>query len=658
MTRRNWLPASLLLAIHGAAALADPLPVQAFFSKPAIGVVSLSPSGKTLAATLLGGRGRMELAIADLDQQPLKFKTAAWLRDYDVADVSWVNEKRMVFQAYDSQAGSWAGVSGLWAVDADGENGKLLIDPKYGGYRLMATKSTNVLPGEWALFSTLTDGTDDVLIAELPAYNSRLETVTLARLNTRMVWPVRLTSDAPDGAYNWIVDGKGIPRWVESFADMKRHIFERTQDRWREVASFDATRPVGWGPRFLIEDQLFVAAESGSSVGSRLTLFDAGSAAPGAVPILAAPGFDVGNNAHPLIDADSKRLLGWRYTLDSVYTRWIDATMLKAQALIDDEIPQHINLIHCQSCLSAKRWLVSSISDRDPTAYSIFEPATGRLQAIGSPYPQILPKDLGARSFHRIKARDGADLPVYMTLPGGSSVKNLPAVVLVHGGPWSRTRLEFGMVAQFLASRGYVVIEPEFRGSTGYGTAHFVAGWRQWGLAMEDDLQDALQWAIGNGWVDGRRVCIMGASYGGYAALMGVVQHPGSYRCAISWVGVTDLPELLKNDRFSWGAKDVTTVIEELSIGDPELQRDKLKQTSPVFRAAAIHVPVLAAWGKDDLRVPIEQGRDFRDAAKRAGVDLEYVEYAEEGHNWLKAETSIDFFTRVEKLLARTIGQK
>jgi dipeptidyl aminopeptidase/acylaminoacyl peptidase len=213
-------------------------------------------------------------------------------------------------------------------------------------------------------------------------------------------------------------------------------------------------------------------------------------------------------------------------------------------------------------------------------------------------------------------------------------------------------------VTQFLASRGYVVIEPEFRSSTGYGSALEVAGWRQWGLTMQDDLQDALQWAIAKGWVDAKRACIMGASYGGYAALMGPVRHPDTYRCAISWVGVTDLPELLKNERYNWGSTDLTKATLELAIGDPKLNAEQLKQTSPVHRAGDIHVPVLAAWGKDDQRVPLDQGRDFRDAAKRAGVELEYVEYADEGHNWLKPETSIDFFTRAEKLLARTIGTR
>ena len=162
----------------------------------------------------------------------------------------------------------------------------------------------------------------------------------------------------------------------------------------------------------LFRSQLFVAVESGPSAGSRLTLFDAGSGAPAAQPILAAPGFDVGDNAQPLLDQPSARLLGWRYTLDSLYTRWIDETMGKAQAGIDAAVPDHINVIDCDACLSAKRWLVTSISDRDPTSYSLFEPATGRLQTIGSPYPQIVPRELGARSFHRIKARDGADMPV------------------------------------------------------------------------------------------------------------------------------------------------------------------------------------------------------------------------------------------------------
>lgn len=635
-------------------------PLSVFFSKPAIGAVALSPSGNTLAITVLGSRGRMELAIADLNQKPFKLKIAGWLPDYDIGTVQWVNDKRMVFQAYDSQAGEWAHSSGLWAVDADGQNGQLLIDPKWGGFRLLhVTKANNVLPGEWSLAGLPMDGSDDVLVTEASwASGGRFKALALARLNTRRPSPVRLTSGAPDGARAWITDDASTPRWVQTLVGEKRGIFRRERDTWEPVASFNAIVSDGWQPRFLINDQLFVSIPRGPSAESQLALFNPKTNQPESTPILAATGFDVGDSARPLIDRASKELLGWRYVLDTTYTKWINPVMLAQQERIDKAIPFHVNVIACQNCLDAKRWLVTSLSDREPPVFSLFEVSTGRVEPLGSQLPDFDAHTSGERTFHRIKARDGADLPVYVTQPAQRSTKPAPVVVYVHGGPASRVDRNFSLVPQFLASRGYLVIEPEFRGSAGYGGAHELAGWRQWGLTMQDDLQDALQWAVQQKMADPARACIMGASYGGYAALMGAARDSASYRCAISWVGVTDLPELLGETRFPWDSGNLKAAAQDLSIGNPQKDEARLKQTSPVHRAGDIKIPVLAAWGADDQRVPVEQGRRFRAAAAKAGVDLEYIEYAGEGHNWLKPETSIDFFGRVEKLLAKTIGDK
>ena len=174
---------------HNCDAAAPPLSV--FFSKPAIGAVALSPSGNTLAITVLGSRGRMELAIADLNQKPFKLKIAGWLPDYDIGTVQWVNDKRLVFQAYNSQAGEWAHSSGLWAVDADGENGQLLIDPKWGGFRLRVTRANNVLPGNvrspacrW-MAATMSWWRGQL------GERRRFKSFSLARLNTRRPSPVR-----------------------------------------------------------------------------------------------------------------------------------------------------------------------------------------------------------------------------------------------------------------------------------------------------------------------------------------------------------------------------------------------------------------------------------------------------------------------------------
>jgi dipeptidyl aminopeptidase/acylaminoacyl peptidase len=651
-------------------AAAEPVSLEALFGKPALGAVALSPSGRYLAITVPGKNALLELRVADLDVKPWNFRGVAWLRDLDVGAVDWVNDKRIVFQAFDSQSGAWGGTCGLWAVDADGENRKLLIDAEYlhrFGNDVITLKSGVLeLGAEWQLERVLPGDGDDVLIREWHWSSVRgSQYWTLARLNTRarIPKPLYLTSSAPDGAQQWITDRRGVPQYMQGWVDGQDKVFHRAaEDRWEEIASFADTGDAGWRPRFLLYDTLLVSTQPPGASAAVLTALDPATGKLAPTPVLAAKGFDVGATARPIVDEESDRLLGWRYRLDTLYTRWGDEGMKRFQAAIDRALPGKVNLIACRRCGSAKRWLVESLSDREPPQYAVFEPGSGRLTPVGSEYPDIPGGQTGARSMERIQARDGLEIPAYVTRPfrpAGSPPGPLPAVVYVHGGPSARTNLEWSElpVPQFLASRGYVVIEPDFRGSAGYGVKHSRAGRGQWGLAMQDDLSDVLHWAIEKGLVDKGRVCIMGASYGGYAALMGPVRDPTAYRCAISWVGVTDLPRLLRD------AAQTHVLFEGLSarilrreLGDPQKDAEKLQRTSPAFRAADIKVPVLAAWGKDDQRVPLEHGRRFRDAAAKAGVELEYVEYADEGHSWLRPATWIDFMGRAEKLLARTLG--
>jgi len=644
-----------------AGALAEPIALSAFFGPPEIGTVALSPSGKTLALTVPGKNQRMELVAADMEQQPLRFRSLAWLTGYDVASIHWLNDQRLVFEVYDSQAGEWAGITGLWAVDADGENARMLIDPYWGGFRAVVPANRKILPSEWILHSVAGDGSDDVLVVERGWSSFRgVETARLARLNTHVPNPVRLSIGAPDGAQTWFTDEQGRPQVVEARSGGKRRIFRRGKDAaWHELASFDVSGVDGWSPRFVLDGRLFVTTEAQGTAGAQLRLWDSEAGALRPEPVLRASGFDVGDNAHPIVDSPSGQLLGWHYQLDTVYTRWLDATMASIQSVIDRALPGRLNVIRCNVCLSAKRLLVVSYSDRVPPVFVVLERETGKLTSIGSAHPDIDSAAMGSRSFRRIQARDGHGLPVYLTRPAGSVAGSgagaRPAVLYIHGGPHSRVSLEWShdAVPQFLASRGYVVIEPEFRGSAGYGVRHQVAGWRQWGLAMQDDMQDALQWAIAEGIVDKDRVCIMGASYGGYAALIGLVRYPDAYRCGISWLAPTDLPQLVRDQRGAAGMNFARALAIDARIGKEEQLRD----TSPLHRVAQIRVPVLAAWGVDDQRVPIDHGRSFRDAALAAKVELEYVEYAGEGHVWMKPSTEIDFFGRAEKLLARTLGR-
>jgi dipeptidyl aminopeptidase/acylaminoacyl peptidase len=245
-------------------------------------------------------------------------------------------------------------------------------------------------------------------------------------------------------------------------------------------------------------------------------------------------------------------------------------------------------------------------------------------------------------------------------LPHGSNRKNLPLVVLVHGGPYVRGG-EWGWRpdAQFLASRGYAVLEPEYRGSTGFGARHFRAGWKQWGLKMQDDIADGAKWAVAEGIVDPQRICIAGASYGGYATLMGLLNDPGLFKCGIDWVGVTDIG-LLYSGHWSFRS-DLSDEYKQYGmpelVGDVVKDAEQFRATSPLLQAARIRQPLLLAYGGSDARVPLYHGRKFYDAVKATNPNVEMVVYEEEGHGWALPKNRIDFWTRVEKFLDRNIGK-
>jgi dipeptidyl aminopeptidase/acylaminoacyl peptidase len=303
--------------------------------------------------------------------------------------------------------------------------------------------------------------------------------------------------------------------------------------------------------------------------------------------------------------------------------------------------------------------LVESYSDTTPTTFLLFNTDTKDYRKIGSMRPRIKPDQMGHQQSLRYKARDGLEIPALLTLPPGVPAQKLPLVIMVHGGPFVHGN-SWGWDAetQFLASRGYAVLEPAYRGSTGFGYNHFRAGWKQWGLAMQDDLADGAKWAIAKGIADPKRICIAGASYGGYAAMMGLVNDSDLYRCGINWAGVTDINLMYTGTWTNSG--DISERYRQ--YGMPELVGDRvkdsaqLKATSPLLQASRIRQPVLLAYGGADRRVPIHHGKLFYDAIKQSNPDVEWIMYQSEGHGWNVRENQIDFWSRVEKFLNRNIG--
>jgi dipeptidyl aminopeptidase/acylaminoacyl peptidase len=334
--------------------------------------------------------------------------------------------------------------------------------------------------------------------------------------------------------------------------------------------------------------------------------------------------------------------------------------MKAVQQAVDKLLPVTVNLLSVPARAETPWMLVRSYADAIPPAYWLYNTDTKQLSKLGESRPAINPKQMGRQQVIRYKARDGLEIPALLTLPPGGTKTGLPMVVLVHGGPWVRgSSWHWNPQTQFLASRGYAVLEPEFRGSTGFGAKHFMAGWKQWGLTMQNDVADGTRYVIDKGIVDPKRICIAGASYGGYATLMGLVNDPDLYKCGINWVGVTDI-NLMYNGSWSHSS-DMSDEWKQYGmpdmIGDQVKDAAQLKATSPIEQAARITQPLLLAYGGVDERVPIYHGKLFRDAVTKTNKNVEWIEYPEEGHGWRLPKNNYDFWTRVEKFLDQNIGK-
>lgn len=636
-----------------AAAADPPIAVATFFANEDIGEAKLSPSGRHLAVTVATKSGRTVLAVIALGTTTPPVVVASD-PEADVRSFDWVNDERLIYNVIDLQSPGHdqSFGPGLFSVRRDGSEARLLIRVGWDVVTEHTTIAANVLQPDHVLMFVPRNGGNDVIVGQYQV-NAAHEVIAVLpkRLDVTTGRTRPATTNHPDNAVAWVFDRSGEPRVASTRAQGTLEMLWREKDKgtWRSLSkSSEFSMP--WRPVAVdASDQLYV------STGPTLRRFDMSTGQPATEPLASTPGFEIHGGL--LFDDEDKRLLGLRVDTDAETTVWFDPGRKSLQATADARFPGRVNRLACNRCLEGGALLVVSYSDRDPGTYAVYRPADNEWTTIGRARRAVDPQLMAVLDFERIKSRDGNDLPVWVTTPRGKAEAPRAAVVLVHGGPWLRgTHWRWNEDAQFLASRGYVVIEPEYRGSTGFGHRHFVAGFKNWGTTMQDDVADAVRWAAEKGLIDPKRVCIAGASYGGYATLMGAIRYPDLYRCGVAWVAVTD-PRLLFEPIWR---SDIGSESREYSlptmIGDPVKDAALLKAAAPVERAGEIKIPMLMAFGELDRRVPIDHGKRMRAAMQAVGQQPEYIVYAGEGHGWLKVENRIDFWTRVEKFLAKNLN--
>jgi dipeptidyl aminopeptidase/acylaminoacyl peptidase len=644
------MAATCAVAAEAPAASAAPIPLKAFFAPPQFTGALLSPDGANVALLMRGPEGN--IVVATMPAAGGKARILAGIRGMDVSNVHWVNNRRLVFSALrlDAAETERATGPGLHAIDIDGSKRVHLVahDWSRGG------RGTALPPNTLFLSAVHDDQSSDVYVTRHDVFKEDFEGYTLFRLNTETGNLVRV--DMPDGINHVLIDAAGVPRVATRRQDGRSHMLynDPATGKWRELGNYDMVSKDLVTPAFVTKSgQLYVISNNGRNTLG-LYHFDVGTGKMDPDPVVGLKQFDFAGSL--IVAPDRESLLGVRYETSEAMTTWFDEGMKQVQQKVDALLPSTINELQVARDAVADTVVVRSYSDTEPGFWQLYHRSTGKLTPLGTRMPGINPLQMASTSFVRFKARDGREIPAYLTVPKGSG-KNLPMVVLVHGGPWGRGgHLEWNREVQFLATRGYAVLQPEFRGSMGFGREHFEAGWKQWGQAMQNDVADGTRWAIDQGVADAKRICIAGASYGGYATLMGLINNPELFRCGVDWVGVTDI-NLLYDLRFTSTSQEAKTYGLPVLIGDRSKDAAMLKANSPLENAAKIKQPLLLAYGAKDRTVPIEHGEKFYKAVKQANPRVEWIEYAEEGHGWRYDRTLLDFWSRAEKFFAENLGK-
>lgn len=332
-------------------------------------------------------------------------------------------------------------------------------------------------------------------------------------------------------------------------------------------------------------------------------------------------------------------------------TVWLDGTWAGMQNAVDAALPKRINLL---SGDAKNRILVHSYSYVDSGRYYLLETKTMKLREVGTVRNAVDPTHMRPMETLSYLAKDGLKIPAYLTRPNAGDGP-APTVVYIHGGPWTRDEWRWDENVQFLASRGYVVFQPQFRGSTGFGRTFETAGFGQWGKGMQDDISVGVAYLVANKIADPEKICIVGASYGGYAAMWGLARDPALYKCGVSFAGVADIEFMFKASDAN--DSKVSRELMRSRIGDIRVNNAEFDSVSPLKHASRISAPVLLMHGQTDERVPVSHARKMKKALEQHNKIVELVEFEEEGHGLRYVRNKAIYFATMAAFLDKHIGK-
>ena len=623
-------------------------PTAAFAALPRIESIQLSPSGRHLAV-LRNHEGQTFLDTQTVTGQDLHRVISTDNRDYIVTWFRWVNDERLL-------------VSVRFAATRDGIDSietRLMAVNRDGTEQIPNLFKQSTFPSLFGkkhfpqfqdrLVGTIPGDQRHVLLAlDLEHPNAPdVYKVDVYSGDRQLIQANPSTQPDPRVILHWIADRAGTVRaGVGQFQTAVHAIFRQPESSlWRELADYDLAKETGLVPLAFDADPAWLYVRDqhrGKAAIFKLNVMDR---AADRILVVADPKFDL--NGELVYAPGRKKVVGVRYSATDERVLFWDYDAQRLQARIDRAIPGTVNIIHSSSDDGRLHVVKSSGAAHSPH-WSIFDERDGRMVLLGKSYPDLEGVGLTAPTTTYVTARDGKELQVFLTVPKDRDPRHLPMIVFPHGGPAARMPGAFNYWTQWFVSRGWAVLEPRFRGTEGYGDEWLRAGFQRWGLEMQDDLTDAVQYAIRSGLANANRICIVGAGYGGYAALMGAVKTPDLYRCAVSLGGVTDLRDLVSDSRWYLNQKPMM----EMRVGSWWNDRERLRETSPVAHASEIRTPLLLMHGLMDRFVPVSQSRNLADALKSANVmTYRYVELPLADQTLSRGQDRIHVFKELEQFL-------
>ncbi len=601
------------------------IPMQDFFRNPDQTGFQLSPDGRHFS-WLQPWEGRLNVHVRAVDGTRVARVTSSRARD--IAAHGWASNDRLV---YIQDSGGDENYH-AYAMDLDGGN---FID-------LTPFESVQ------ARFVDILEDDDDHVLLAINRRDPRVHDVYRANVNTG---ELEMVAENPGNITGWKTDNAGRVRVATTTDGVNNSLLYRESetDPFRTVYTThfkDRLAPL----YFTFDDALLYVASNLGRDKTAIFTYDPRTAKMLEL-IYEHPDVDV----YSLLRSRHRKVItGVAFLTDKRGYAFFDDDRRALQERLERELPG-VEVTVASMSRDERRVLVRTFSDKTQGAYYYLDRDAGPLQKLVEVSPWLDASVMADMKPVQYTSRDGLTIHGYLTLPHGIEARSLPAVINPHGGPWARDGWGFNPEVQFLASRGYAVLQMNYRGSTGYGKEFWTKSFRQWGRAIQDDISDGAKWLVAEGIADPDRIGIYGGSFGGYATLAGLTFTPELYACGVDYVGVSNIFTFIEAFPPYW--KPFLEMIKEMA-GDPDTEPEFIRSISPFFHVDRIRAPLLVAQGANDPRVKKAESDQIVEALRASGIEVEYMVKDDEGHGFENEENRFDFYGAMERFLGRHLGGK